>query len=379
MAMNDINFEELDKAVSSVLQKNGSAPGGSAENTAAAADDAASVPQLDESQEASKSTDQAMASDAAATEPVSQKTSSVVLPKRRGQFMDMVHPSSDMRQVSARPVATRASTILQPLDPSVVETNSAPVVASDAKDQTSSTSEDKIAEQAPPNNAHASVWPDPLDIAEQLESQTQSEIPEQAAAEALVVPEIEDDPQVAQDEHDKLVQTAIEAPSSGKTEDNDTSDAESPFISGTEVEKRPLGAFASNGEVSVASNVEGAGGDMPAAENVEPTMPEELAPEVVSVESDDLSTAHEELDAKPVEDSSTGVAQSIAPQYKTEGVASDESEDHTVFDTQQYHQPLTPPVKAHGRGRGLFYTLLFISMLLLGAAAGYIIWYLKLI
>ena len=110
--MDDINFDELDKAVNSVLQQS---PKVSEESRTEAV--------AEQEQPQPENTSENIAQPA--SEEV-KRPAPAIAPKRRGQFMDMVHPSSDMTTPPAVPKdtlmkSTRQSATLQPLDPSIVE------------------------------------------------------------------------------------------------------------------------------------------------------------------------------------------------------------------------------------------------------------------
>jgi len=364
--MDDINFDELDKAVNSALQQTPPKQTSAQEEPGVAVSD---VP-VEES---------------AAPEPV-QKISIPRAPARsRGQFMDMVHPSSDMIKPSQSIRPSRQAATLQPLNPSIVETSE--------PDETSP-SEHK-AEEAPheiPEAAepmHRSEWPDPLDVMEQTAHEKFDDVPQALNESTTLISEVSDDSDGQSDEN------------SPEESDNPAQAAStSPFINGAGPEKRPLGAFAdasvpSGAEEATVDNhresvaVEADSAEEPAAKNhdmpeelpVVP-VPHELAPDVVLVESDDAMPSSEQPEDEPLEDvpASTeigGMTASISPQYKSTEASSEEQDSHPVFDTKEYHQPLTPPAK---RGHtGAIVTLTLILLALLGAGAWYAVAVLKLI
>jgi len=163
--MQDIDFDELDRAVSSATGSPAEAPTSDEPTTS---DDSVTV--------------KTSAPDPASSTPAARRSS--------GRFMDVVHPSSDMRpETSERPVERSTP---RPPEPRVEEPAD-----------------------------RSTDWPDPLDFhgftGDELDEKKEEEPKEEAPAEQVSAPEPEE-PEVA-------------AP------------LESPFLSGTKVEKRPLGAF----------------------------------------------------------------------------------------------------------------------------------------
>lgn len=341
--MDDINFDELDKAVNSVLQQPSGPP---AQNTNLVVD----TPSPDEEQ----------------TSPDSTQPKEVIrpiVPKRRGQFMDMVHPSSDMTTTAFTPqrsiFPSRQTGSLQPLDPAVVEATPEP--ASDLPvEETMSETEDAqptLAPEATPDvpEVHQAEWSDPLDDFGKAEEE-----------------DVQTPPEVDHETSGKVAH--IEA---GFVNDDEEGGEEavsnSPFIDGTEIEKRPLGAFTeATKEESAVSEPEEA--------LVPAPLPEELAPEVVSVESDDGVMPSEAEPEKPIMNHE-GMNASISQQYKAveEPVDNEQNEGHPVFDTKEYHQPLTPPAKRSKASRVGRYLLATLFIIIFGLAAGYVIWAFKLL
>lgn len=324
--MDDINFDELDQAVNSVLQQ------------------------------APKKEDDSMPTPAQSDaitdgDPIESEggKAAVVMPKRRGQFMDLVHPSSDMtvssanRDASARQLNRKASS-LQPLNPEIVEMEKkeTPVVLDEQAEpeQPSVVVSQTAVQDIDPTEQSSSEWPDPLDV--------------------LPVPSAE--PVIQTDE--ALSDTEVDEPAEAQPSD----DHESPFIKGTDVEKRPLGAFAVTDESPAAPpDEEGFMSQEPEAPIEEPVvqaapLPEALAPEVISVESDDPTHMNETRAEEPTVD---GAATSIAPQYHPVEEA-DEEVSHPVFDTKEYHQPLVPPAKKSHKAMAVL--LVFLTIALVGVA-----------
>lgn len=361
--MDDINFDELDKAVNSVLKQG---------EHAAKADSPVETPVVDVPP----------APEVGVDEPKpAEKQVERASQKRRGQFMDMVHPSSDM--IKPAPTQTRRQgTTLQPLDPSIVEAKQ----HEDKKNEELVTTQKEPIESATTHEEPSmkSEWPDPLDVMEQAGKEKQEERPSVHSEEVAG----------SQDSETLAVQPDVVAEKETETPDDTQEPAATPFINGSGLEKRPLGAFTDPASSEEPTEM---GEDVtneqepvvPSQENVDsnelpavPQVPQELAPEVVSVESDDpLTMANREVAADEEHEGSavpeaTGMAASISQQYAHTEEPTD-GQDHPVFDTKEYHQPLVPPTKRHHTG--LVVTLVIILLGLLGAGAWYAIFVLKLI
>lgn len=343
--MDDINFDELDKAVNSALKKT-------------------------EPKEDSRAEDTTVASSGAGlTDPVAPVASvapPVVVPKRRGQFMDMVHPSSDMIKTSPQRTNRQAATI-EPLNPSIIETAAEP---SDKETPVAAEPSTDVAPVATEPAVH-SEWPDPLDVMEQT-AQEKHEIQEDEPEESA----------------DKVSDSAPEEETAEPTV--------SPFITGTSPEKRPLGAFADapSAEEEDAdevvetpdedaeqtsestSEVDHQVGDFSPEPLPVVPVPQELTPEVVSVESDEPLHQAEDADEKTISETNP-MAASIPRQYKNSEVPPEDQADHPVFDTRDYHQPLTPPAKK-GHTAAIV-TIVLLLLVALGVGAWYAVAVLKLI
>lgn len=352
--MDDINFEELDKAVNSALQQAEPKP--------------APTPEVPDA--SVQKTDVQEASD---RQPIA--------PRRRGQFMDMVHPSSDMIKQSTASRPSRQAPTLQPLNPSIVETTPQDVTHEETpiSGPSFSSQDDKL----PPESEKQAPaeWPDPLDVMEQTEHERHDAVEPTDGDEDMA-----SDSDVS--EEDQFVSEFQEKP------------ATSPFINGADLEKRPLGAFADAAQgseaidtsevtVKTSDSEEQQTADFAPEETrqelaAETPTPQELTPEVVSVESDDPTqmendSVDEEMavDADSASHDPAGITTSIPQQYRNPDLSTEEEGGHPVFDTNEYHQPLTPPVK---KGHTVAVTILvIITLALLGAGAWYAIAVLKLI
>jgi hypothetical protein len=278
----DIDFDELDRAVSSA---SGSTPPADTSSS-----DAVTV--------TNRSTPRPEASPA----PAARRSS--------GRFMDVVHPSSDMRTSTSTPERSA------PREPE----------------------EDKREEEKPVERT--SDWPDPLDFHGFTtdEPEKTEEAPE---------------PEPAQEE---------EAPRP----------LESPFLSDTKVEKRPLGAFSTMetpeasepdtllleapDEELLTAETEGKTEDIPTPEPEAEEVVEEEIPQPV-IEPTPEPT--------PIQDEPQGPT-SIIQQYKEQPSTADQPSG-AIFDTETYHQPLTHTPK---KKSGALVIVWILALILVGAGAG---------
>lgn len=371
--MKDIDFDELDKAVSSVLSQ-GKAPIAAAEKKETATETAAPVAPAQDEAPAEAATPAAggePTQDAPLSAPADAKEAEpaviesepaahtavepsapapvapvVTPPRKAGRFMDVVHPSSDMAGPKAAVAPTKrvsmAGRTLQPLEPiaaPVVEpTPEAPSHPAPAEGEPAS---------AP---AEEPAWPDPIEVAE-----APAAVPVQT-------------PSVPLEEAGSDPVAAATVPA---------------FLPDAKVEKRPLGAFTAEAPAADApafdNDLQG-----PVATPQTEALPPELEPDIVSVEAD-----VDKLDVEAGDDQSVkgAHAAAAAPQAATiNGTLSipkqyQEAErepapgTHALFDTKEYHPPLT----VHGEGghRFLWLWMIVAAVLLLGTAGIFAYWYMQ--
>lgn len=369
--MNDINFDELDKAVSSVLQD---------DNTDSTQSASPIITETESNEEAPAPADS------------SQEPTRVTPNRRRGQFMDMVHPSS--RMSSSKPGATptalpsRKASDLKPLNPAVVENSSEelpaevavdPPVQAEMTEKVVETVTEPTTVDSSSNDFESishSQWPDPIDFVPQenmehsVATTTTDETQDQATDE--VQPQSEPPTELEssfEQETDSELQSGVESTVIDETLSNDEQiGSTSPFIEGTEVEKRPLGSFAGSPTQESNSPEENETTDDDSSSKPEKNLstPVELESEIVSVESDSRELSNEQQPSA----FDGGSAQAIPAQYQAKPSEPDVDE-HAVFDTENYHQPLAPAEKKHGHT--WLYILLFSLMMLLGAGIVYVL------
>lgn len=297
--MKDIDFDELDRAVNSLISGKPS-------------DDTPAVPAADTTSSIPVTT--------TSDTPTSAPTAPLAARRSSGRFMDVVHPSSDMRsstggaEVAPTPFAQRVT--ITPPDEKLLEA------------ETASAPEEEAAPPAP------TTWPDPLDFQQSGDSK-ETETP-----------------------------VATEEP-------QETPPLESPFLSDAKVEKRPLGAFSTASPEST--------NDEPLDPSAEPAtresglpiesdtpMPAELQNNLLSIESnEDAAPTPQEASPSPAPEEPVGPT-SIVQQY-TEKPSTGGQPTATMFDSEAYKKPLAHPKK---KKSGWLMVLWIFLLLVVGAGAG---------
>jgi len=342
--MQDIDFDEIDRAVNSITRPD---PKTNVPEPALPVNPADVTPTLAE------------------PAPLTPVIPSPAVRRSSGRFMDVVHPSSDMRpETNARPSAPFATSFHREEVPARVEVAAQP---------------EPVA--APSTAFH---WPDPLDAAKPVDEP----LPE-------ATPEIVEEIQPAVEE--TAPEVTEEAPAAFEPEelieeddDEEAAPLESPFLTDAKVEKRPLGAFS------------GADADLPLLEDPIPFSTNLVAPQPVVVSEAETveveEPAHEEHEATPdefhpdllaldghmqdeplleatnppdpepiavVDEVPTGPT-SITQQYKEQPSSAAESTG-SIYDTEAYHQPLTHTPKKHS---GALVVVWIAALILVGGGIG---------
>lgn len=307
----DIDFDELDRAVSSVLNQ--------ADQAAAVADPVVSAV-VDEPVNNTQPADVGLDTNTSAESPSAEATEPVVeqpdladvvpvIPalatKRRGKFMDVVHPSSDMAPETEHIQTSQVSVgpkIIAPITP--IETADA-LTGSNPEAVNVATQTDTQQDEALPIAAESIPDSLPVEVDEPVED---------AVLDDSALPSLDD-----------AVQSLVSGQADMSTEPTtQEQDQQTPFLNDAKVEKRPLGAF---GDDEVTE-------DSAPAPVTEPPLPtqRELQPDIVQVETvtDD---AERGLDSS--------VLSATAPAETAPTVSSDDDASaHHLFDTASYHQPL---------------------------------------
>ncbi len=291
--MKDIDFDELDRAVNSLMEgvsrDNSSSSGAGSSSGPAAASSTArsgSVSNLNRETElvikpasgaALRSFGQSANSDSRPTPPASSRSASG---RRSGRFMDVLHPSSDMTTptpTSNQP--SREGAYIQPSSTNTqaptgqsVQATPEPLPANDNQARVSLDNQGVINDLSP---SPVSDWPDPIDglsAGQAAENDTAQVVASPASSNGRP-----DDPGISPDlptpdstqvdgGGDTVKDSASDAPdvaSNVTNEDNEDMAMESPFIpgAGAKVEKRPLGKPALGSSDSINSSDGGDEGD----------------------------------------------------------------------------------------------------------------------
>jgi hypothetical protein len=383
-----LDFDELDKAVSSLLGSAGKEAKESVQEPASETTDVVAPTQ----------------------NTIVSPSKSLVEKRSSGRFMDVVHPSSDMKNLQKPAVSRQAPTITPPETP--IASPETPEATPEPTSQTTpDTVTSPIEKEEPVTDSH--IMPDPLDF----HNFTMDETPSSTV----------DTSEVAED---ATVDAAIDVP---KNEEAPSS-LDTPFVSDSSVEKRPLGAFSTSTDEPVPqseateltepmpeltsttdateneavvdqpderaedhdSEVTSSSQEEPAslsekntpsleAESVpttsenaydddiknqlspvpEDSVPEELREDIVAVEAREATamTANGSV--------SVPAGGSITQQY-AEKATPQSTEQTPVFDTKQYHQPLK---HAEKKKSGWLTVVLIIAFVILGVGGGAAIYF----
>jgi hypothetical protein len=344
--MQDIDFDEIDRAVNSMA------------NTAA---DAPAMVVTDSQTNTQPVAPQQTVEPAATQEVVaSPVVPSPAARRSSGRFMDVVHSSSDMR-------------------PSALERSSAPSVPNLHREAVPEREE--VASRPEPAAALSAAfhWPDPIDLAQPTPSPV--EIPSVVIEPSVpeVTPEVIEEP------------TPTPLPEDLIDDDEDVSPLESPFLSDAKVEKRPLGAFS------------GADADLPLLEdpipfstNITPDpatagvveepsheeheeVPHELHETLLVLDGHGQDEPEALLEATNPPDPVIAEAvpagpTSISQQYK-EQPSTDSTVSGSIFDTEAYHKALTHPPKKRS---SVLVVVWILALILVGGGIGAAIYFVVL-
>lgn len=375
--MKDIDFDELDRAVSSLM---GSVPAQSAETPrqAVAATRSNSVPAV-ASPSASLPSEETQ-SVAVRVETKPKVTPSV--PARSGRFMDMKPRTAAERPVA--PVVSRTGPDIAPVEtPSVAAVS--PVV--EIKSTVSEPQVDVSEVTAPVDALTDKV--DHVDQTEHVDLPEES-VPVTITSSATPAPSTSTisfpEPEAATEVAPETEVPSLSDPSPVVTlpprEEADTTGSDSPFVSGAKVEKRPLNAQSDAPLESLLNEDTSSTSDQAAIESLK----DELKQDILSVESNDLNETTKDLAEPPVSKpespaastvtSAASTAQiapssSIAQQYREQPSSGDQ--DHAaIYDVSQYPEPLHHPAKKKQSWLWVLWVLLLLAIGAGGAVALYL-------
>lgn len=372
--MKDIDFDELDKAVTSLM---GSVP--SADETVKPDDDIktlvltpskpltmggfsdslpvpSATPASTPVSITSTPTPAAESTPIPTLAPVAPAPQVSPAARRAGRFMDVVHPSSDMTKSTMG--ISRHSGVIEPLnsdvvaEPTVVSTP-APVVPDEP------TTAEVHSDLSDLSHHATSDWPDPLDMLQ----------------DAPVQP---DETLVTETSEPVIADTTPTLPAEPLS---------SPFLPDAKVEKRPLGGATPDPlgdelETPVLNNDAPTPSNDPQIVPAEIVLPEELQGDLMAIESRQADTAPAVEPIEPKSPITLAPAQpqvqsvsaptqptgptSITQQYKAEPSTGDQT-NGSIYDTDTYHKPLEHPVK---KKSSVALIIWIVVLLIIGAGGG---------
>lgn len=377
--MKDFDFDELDKAVSSLV-------GETKDDSATAHDNNPQADAVVTSAPSPVTVPQRSSIAAGAVEVKSERTAvtPIVLSprsasspatRRSGRFMDVMHPSADM--VGKKEENTQASYTGKTLKPLSANVKPEPLQQPGSSrgeqpsigKQLEVPSAPNISTLSLPETAeHDTEWPDPLDNFN----------PEQASDADLNQPASTDSEPIATSDTDTLVASSM---------------PESPFLADAKVSKRPLGAFTDEVAATPEDSLAAAPNSTQDLQKTPTILPPELSHDLISIEGGDeihhSRKPSEDLPARlsdvtptkpsPVttEQKSAAASSSASsiPQQYNAGQTPRAANVQSSLETEHYHQPLTTPVK---KGKAGLVKLLigFTALIIIGAGLGAAAYYL---
>lgn len=372
--MKELDFDELDRAVNSLMTNVPNTPPPKKDDEVRTLNIESSLP-ADAAPPAMPSpTPVAPAPSpveppAPVNEPVTPRTSAPslsVAARRGGRFMDVVHPSSDMKKPTMPP--SRQGVTIEPS--TTAETPKEPVAASTSD------------APASPVATSKNEWPDPLDMADFDVEDTQK-----PAVDVSAKPE--EAPKVEESKESATPLKESEAPLT------------TPFLPDAKVEKRPLGMPTPaeepdhtpvlTPESSQGSSVNDPDDQLPALpKDVEPILPAELQDDLMAIEADTNAGIPKTEEGQPIENlpKQKPIVASVTPeppvsngptsipqQYREEPSTGDQG-NGAIYDTDTYHKPIEHPAK---KKSGWMWVIWILVILIVGAGGGAALFFLNII
>lgn len=364
--MKDIDFDELDKAVSSVLgqkvQSNDTLSAGTESKS-----ETVTVKTSKKEVPAASMTD--TSNRPSTISSGSKRSAPSLATSRRGKFMDVMHPNaSEAPSETPAELPARTTHTVEPLNPALAAENKPlpePVV------------EPVVAPTAALDESHALIGAEPAPV-ENLLAHTQKDEPEtEAAAEKKEDESDESDKPIEATEDRDTEDETSQAESNEKSEADDepgippstlasTVPQTTPFLADTKVDKRPLGGFvdseaATDGDDGASTREQATQtttASDPQAAPVVP-LPRELQSDVIEVET--VAETEETSSENPF-----AATVSAAAEPKDDGRV----EGHPLFDATTYHEPI---ITVHDSSVPTWvkWLLGLAACLALGAGVGY--------
>ena len=313
--------------------------------------------------------------------------SSPLAVKRRGQFMDMVHPSSDMTSAS-RPVKRDGVSIMPPSE--TVSTSPSTESVKKPSSVTNTPVNNKPVPTLSSIRTPSSTTVVSTPMSTPAPAMPSAEKSSQPIASSAIQPPVQPNPTAPiassysspgavepgdnkNDQPEEVASVESEIPAEIVDEASSISSPQplptAPFLSDARVEKRPLGA---NSESAAKPPQDVAEEEAPASEPV--SLPAELQGDVVAVEASvplDIDKAGslsevdgQSSDADLVVDAGVDLtAQSI------EQTDADDQVNGSIYDTANYHQPIDGK-KPEKKSSPLKWLAWFLVLLIVGVGAG---------
>jgi hypothetical protein len=373
--MKELDFDELDRAVNSLMTNVPNTPPPKKDdevrtlNIESSLPDATATPMPSPTVPVPTPTPVESVAPAPVSEPVTPRTSAPslsVAARRGGRFMDVVHPSSDMKKPTTPPSRQGVT-----IEPSQTLTEEAPKEAPAAAASTAATMPTSV------TTTSESEWPDPLDMADFDAKDTEK--PAVDTSEPKETPKEEATPPLKEPEQP----------------------LSTPFLPDAKVEKRPLGAPTPaeepdrtpvlSPESSQGSSVNDPDDQLPALpKDVEPILPAELQDDLMAIEADTNAGIPKTEEGQPIENLpkqkpivatvtpeppvSNGPT-SIPQQYREEPSTGDQG-NGAIYDTDTYHKPIEHPAK---KKSGWMWVIWILIILVVGAGGGAALFFLRVI
>jgi len=342
----DIDFDELDKAVSSVLGTKGD------ETPASPAPAASSTLPVGTPATASEPTPSVET-----TSPESPASTAPLAVKRRGKFMDVVHPSSDMNKTGGPSQPLLSPTAQKRLEPVSEPTPTPEPVAPTAEPE-------PVVLDEPKTEPTPFTLPDePQDVTEPTKVEPPTEVASPVPSEEPATLPDEPKPESSMTMPDPLADFNPDE-TVKPTAEQDIAPVTTPFLEGAKVEKRPLGSFGDEQPVDPGSTEQPdtkATADLSQPPAV--TLPRELQSDIVQVEATHEGTPSvSDLSAKV--GSTAGTLTLNDDAHETA---------HPLFDTTNYHEPIAAASKKKG-GSWMWILIGLLVCLAIGAGVGYFIY-----
>lgn len=307
--------------------------------------------------------------------------------RRAGRFMDVVHPSAAAQDRTVKPESSSGSTVST--SPSKVSR-----VGRDIQSPTVATPESLPSEQKEPSQPKATTFTPPKADIPPVSAPPKNAVQEPARKQPL---------QDKQNSGPLLADHTTSHPETpiGRKSAEEVS---SPFLTDAKVKKRPLGGLGGEkratepqpisapaiqtAALNAKKEITNSPQDQPRNDIQKPasTLPPELKEDIVAVESSDTENeAATRPDTPPAlppekkagvksaraasEAAASNAAMSIPQQYRAKQPASDTA-PRSIYDTDEYHKPLSSPQQKKKKTHPVVWVLLVILLLAVGAGLG---------